>query len=99
VRAGLTVLGPDVRAERHAAHRLQAAGDPDVDGARLDQVVDEVGRLLPGTALRVDRRRTGVVGEPGVLPGAAHRVHRLLARLRDDAADHLLDLVRVEAGP
>ena len=54
--------------------------------------------LLARAALRVDRR----AGDAELLaecePGVARDVVRLLARLRDAAADDLLDLGRVEAG-
>ena len=47
--------------------------------------------LLRGAALRVDGRRRCFVGESGGEPRRAGDVEGLLARLRDAAADDLLD--------
>ena len=59
---------------------------------------DEVGALLAGAALRVDRGAAGVLREAGVQPGAADHVVGLLTGLGDAAADDLLDEVGVDAG-
>jgi len=60
--------------------------------------VHQVRGLLAGPALRVDRGRTGVLGEPGMQPGPAHHVVGLLARLGDAPADDLLDQLGVDPG-
>ena len=91
--AGRRAPGGTLRAERDPRHRLDAAGDADLDGAGPDQVVDQVRGLLARAALGVDRGGPGVLGEPGVQPGAADHVVGLLAGLGDAPADHLLDLV------
>ncbi len=88
----------DVGTQRDAAHRLDAAGDPDVDGARPDHVVHQVRGLLAGTALGVDRGRAGGLGESGVQPRAAHHVVGLLTGLRDAAADDLFHQAGVHPG-
>ena len=98
LRPRVARTGRDVRAQRDPAHRLHAAGDPDLDRAGLDHVVDQVRRLLAGAALGVDRGRAGGLGEPGVQPGAADHVVGLLAGLGDAAADDLLDQLGVDAG-
>ena len=46
-------VGPCVGAEPDHAHRLDAAGDADVDGARRDQAGDQVVGLLSAAALAV----------------------------------------------
>src|SRR5262249_60618490 len=89
----------DVGAEANVAHHLDAAADPDVDLARAHQRRDQAVRLLPRAALGVDRRAAGVPAGAAQEPGDARDVARLLPRLRDAAADHLLDVLRVDAGP
>ena len=98
VRTRVAETGRHVAAERDARHRLDAARDADVDAAGLDHVVDHVRGLLARAALRVDDGAGGVLGEAGVQPGAAHRAVGLLTGLGDDAADDLLDQVRVDPG-
>ena len=72
---------------------------PHVDAARLDERADEVVGLLARAALRVDRRAGDACScLPRAEPGVARDVVRLLARLRDAAADDLLDLGRIDAG-
>jgi hypothetical protein len=87
-----------VAAQRHPAHRLDAARDADVDGAGRDLRGDEVHGLLRGAALRVDGHAAGLMWQAGVQPGGAGDVVRLFARLRDAAAEHLLDQGGVDAG-
>ena len=96
---GSPVPGGDVGAERDPAHRLDAAGDAGVDGAGGDERGDEVGGVLGRAALGVDGGGPGALGEPRVQPGPADHVVGLLAGLGDAAADHLVDEVRVDAGP
>src|SRR4029079_2389947 len=76
-----------------------AAGYADLDLAGLDQRVDEMGGLLGRRTLRVDDRRSGVDREHGIQPGATDHVVRLLAGLRDAAADDFVDEGRVDTGP
>ena len=58
----------------------------------------EMGGLLGRGALGVDHGRRGVVGQPGMHPGAADHVVGLLAGLGDAAADDLVDQLGVDAG-
>jgi hypothetical protein len=58
-----------------------------------------MGGLLRGSTLRVDRGRTGCLGEPGVQPGRAGDVACLLAGLGDRAADDLFDQCRFQPCP
>ena len=60
--------------------------------------MDQVGRLLARAALGVDDGAAGVLGEPGVQPGAAHHAVGLLAGLGHHAADDLLDQLGVDPG-
>ena len=91
-------VGPGVGAEADAAHRLDAAGDADVDGARRDQARDQSVGLLAAAALAVDRHRADVVGQAGHQPAHPGDVVGLLAVLGDAAADDLFDHVCFEAG-
>src|SRR5262249_43467009 len=59
----------------------------------------ERGRLLRRAALAVDRRRRDFHRKPLREPGDARDVERLLADLRDAAADHLADLARIDLRP
>ncbi len=97
---GPRVAGPGrhVGAQRDAGHRLDAAGDADLDGPGRDHVVDQVRRHLARAALGVDHGAAGVLGKSGVQPGAAHHAVGLLTGLGDAAADDLLDEVGVEPG-
>ena len=61
-------IGAGVGAEADAAHRLDAAGDADVDGARRDQAGDQAVGLLAAAALAVDGHRADVLGQPGDQP-------------------------------
>src|SRR5215472_1291517 len=88
---------PNVGAERDAAHGLDTAGDPDVDGARGDQARDQMVGLLRRAALRVDGRGRRRVWQPGGEPGIARHVGGLLSGLGDAAADHLLHGLRLDA--
>ena len=55
--------------------------------AGRDHVVHQVGGLLAGAALGVDRGGAGALGQSGVQPGPADHVVGLLAGLGDAAAD------------
>ena len=98
VRARVARPRRDVGAERDAGHRLDPAGDADVDGAGGDHVVHQVRGLLARAALGVDGGGAGALGEPGVQPGPADHVVGLLTGLGDAAADHLVDQLRVDPG-
>ena len=87
-----------VGAEADAAHRLDAAGDADVDGAGGDQAGDQVVGLLAAAALAVDGRGADLLGQAGGQPGGPGDVVGLFAVLRDAAADDLLDVAGVDAG-
>jgi hypothetical protein len=91
-------IGARVGAEADTAHRLDAAGDPDVDGARGDQSGDQPVGLLAAAALAVDSHRANVLGQAGDQPADPRDVVGLLAELRDAAADDLLDVAGVDAG-
>ena len=91
-------VGAGVGAEPDAAHRLDAAGDADVDGAGCDQARDQVVGLLAAAALAVDGGGADMLGQPGDQPADPGDVVGLLAELRDAAADDLLDLAGVDAG-
>src|SRR5690606_27374037 len=97
---GLEEAGPvdHVRAEPHVAHHLDAARDPDVDRARRHERAHQVVGLLARAALRVDAGAARRVAATGGEPGVARHVVRLLARLGHAAADHLLDVARIDAG-
>ena len=88
----------DVRPQTHARHRLDSAGDADIDGARCYQPCDHVVRLLRGAALRINRRSGDRVRQAGRKPGVSRDVRRLLARLRHATADDLLDQLGLDAG-
>ncbi len=94
----IATVGTGVGAESDAAHRLDAAGDADVDRARGDQPGDQPVGLLPASALAVDRHGADVVGQPGDEPADPGDVVGLLAELRDAAADDLFDLAGIDAG-
>ena len=94
----MRAIGAGVGAETDAAHRLDAARDADVDGARGDQAGDQIVGLLAAAALAVDRRRADVLRQAGDQPADAGDVVGLLAELRDAAADDLLDVTGVDAG-
>ena len=81
-----------VGAEADPAHRLDTAGDADVDGAGRDQPGDQVVGLLGAAALAVDGGGADLLGQAGRQPGHAGDVVGLLAELRDAAADDLFDL-------
>jgi hypothetical protein len=55
-------VGAGVGAKADAAHRLDAAGDADVDGARGDEAGHQPVRLLAAAALAVDGHGADVVG-------------------------------------
>ena len=77
---------------------LDAAADDDVVNAGGDQRGGEVDRLLSGAALAVDGRRRCLDRQPGLEPGVAADVDRLLAELLDAAGDDVLDLGGVDSG-
>jgi hypothetical protein len=56
-------------------------------------------RLLRRAALGVQGQAPGLIGQPSVQPRDPGDVARLLARLGDAAAGHLLDLVRRQPAP
>ena len=87
----------DVHAEAHPAHDLDPTRDPDVDGARADEVGDKVVGLLRRAALAVDGGGRHLVGHARAEPCVAGDVRRLLSRLGDAPAHDLLDLGRVDA--
>ena len=97
IRAGDT-LAANVGAQRNSAHRLDAAGNADVDRARCDQAGDQVIGLLRRTALAVDGGRAGLPRQSGGEPCGAGDVVGLFAELRDAAADDLLDQQWVDPG-
>ena len=88
----------NVRAEADTRHRLDTAGDADVDRAGGDQSGDEVVRLLRRAALASRRSSPRLEREARAQPGVAGDVRGLLAGLGHAAADDLLDLVGVDAG-
>ncbi len=90
-------IGARIGAETDAAHRLDAAGDADVDGARRDQARDQPVGLLATAALAVDRHRADVLRKAGRQPAHPGDVVGLLAVLCDAAADDLFHLTGVEA--
>ena len=73
-------VGARVGAQADAAHRLDTAGDADVDGARGDQAGDQVVGLLAAAALAVDGRSAGLLGQAGDQPGGPRDVVGLFAR-------------------
>ena len=91
-------VGTGVGAQPDAAHRLDAAGDPDVDGARRDQARDQVVGLLSATALAVDGGGADLLGQAQSQPRCSGDVVGLLRELRHAAADELLDLAGIDTG-
>src|SRR6266540_3171333 len=89
----------DVRPHRHSTHRLHTTGDGDVAYAGLNEVGGEVNGLLARTALPVDRGRGSRDWKAGGEPCVARNVERLLANLAHAAEDHVLDQLRLDAGP
>ena len=71
--------------------------DPDVDHVGRDQRGAEVDALLCGTALAVDRGCGGLDREPGLEPGGARDVERLLGDLLHAAGHHIVHQKRVDA--
>jgi len=98
-RPGRARVSPGRGAQRHPAHRLDPARDPDADRVRRDEPGHQVRRLLRRTALRVQRQAAGRMRQPGVQPGRPGDVVRLLARLRDATACYLLYLGRRDPRP
>ena len=70
----------------------------DVVDAGGDQRGGEVDGLLGRAALAVDGRRRRLDRQPGLQPGVAGDVERLLAELLHAAGDHVLDLGGVDPG-
>ena len=70
----------------------------DVVDAGGDQRGGEVDRLLGGAALAVDGGRRGLDRQPGLEPGVAADVDRLLAELLHAAGDDVLDLGGIDPG-
>jgi hypothetical protein len=78
---------------------LDAAADRDVDDARSDERVGEVGRLLRRAALRVDRRGAATsIGSPCASQALRVTFIDCIADLPDAAADDLADLCGIDAG-
>ena len=90
---------PDRGAEGHPAHRLDAAGEDDVDDPTAHQRRTQVRRLLRRPALRVDRGGADADREAGREPGGARDVERLLAGLGNAPGDDLPHLGRIDARP
>ena len=86
-----------VRTERHARHHLDAAAHHDVFETGADHRRAERRRLLARSALRIDSSGSDFQRQSGRQPSDARDVERLLADLRNAAADHLADLFAVEA--
>ena len=84
------------RAERHAAHRLDAARDDDVGVTGEHRLRGERGGLLARSALPVDGRARHGLGEARGEHGVAGDVVALLADLADASADHVVDEPGVE---
>ena len=97
-RADQRAVRACVGAEADAAHRLDTAGNADVDRAGRDQAGDQMVGLLGAAALAVDGGRADLLGQARGQPGDAGDVVGLLAVLGDATADGLLDLVGVDAG-
>ncbi len=76
------------------AHDFHTAGDAHIDAATLDESIDQMIRLLTGSALRVNGRGTAGVVVAGGKPCMTNDVIRLLPRLGHTPADHLFDLRR-----
>ena len=98
-------LGPDlgavrsgIRAQADPAHRLDSAGDTDIDRPGGDQAGNQMICLLGATALAVDRGGADLFGETGGQPGDPGDVIGLLAVLRHATADHLLDGCGIDSG-
>jgi hypothetical protein len=104
LRDDLPPLADDVReaaavgAHRHAGHRLDAAGDHDVELAGPDRRARVEARLHRRTALTLDRAAGDGVGPSGGQRREAGDVPRLLVDLGHAAELHVLDLGRIEAG-
>ena len=86
------------RAQRHARHHLDPAGDHRIVCAADHALRREMDRLLAGAALPVDRRARHALGEAGRQRGVAPDIDRLLADLADAARDHVVDQRRVDPG-
>ena len=86
------------RAHRHAGHHLDAGGDDDVVGAGDHALGGEVGGLLAGAALAVDRRAGHLLRPAGGEDGVAGDVHALLADLHHAAHHDVVDDRRIDAG-
>ena len=77
---------------------VDAAADGDVVNAGGDHRGGEVDRLLRRAALAIDGRRRGLDREPGLEPGVAADVDRLLAELLHAAGDDVFDLGGIDPG-
>ncbi len=92
-------LGPDcgavrpgVGAQAHPAHRLDPAGNADVDGPDRDQAGDQMVGLLAAAALAVDSGGADMIGKAGGQPRHSADVVGLLPELRHATADDLFDI-------
>src|SRR5579859_6842410 len=86
-----------VGAHRHAAHRLDSAGDGHVAHTRLDEVGREMNGLLARSALAVNRGRGRREWKAGGQPRVASDVEALLAGLAHAAKHDVIDLARLDA--
>ena len=80
--------------ERSARHRFGAAGDGEIDLARLDRPRRRGERVHSRSAQAVDRHARNGVGKSGEQEGHAREVAVVLARLVGAAQDDLLHFVR-----
>ena len=92
-------IGRKIKAgHRHGAHRFRAACDNRLHVSGEDRLNGHGDGLQSRGAETVDGRRRHAVRQPGSLSDDSSHVHALLA-LRHGAADqHIIDLVRSQAG-
>src|SRR5581483_4514318 len=86
------------RAHRDARHALDAGGDHEVVDAGHHSLGGEVGGLLRGPALPVDRGRGNGLRQAGREPGVPADVQRLVADLRHAPGDVVMDRGGVDPG-
>ena len=97
---GLRVGGPcaAVGAHRHAAHRLDAAGEHQIVPAGAHLLRGGVDGLQAGCAEAVELEAAGGLGQLGHQRGGAGDVAALIADGRHDAEDEVADQVLVQVG-